>query len=513
MNRSALPKEITFPAKQQLVSVTDTRGVIVYANEDFCQVAGFTFEELVGQNHNIVRHKDMPSGAFEDLWRKLNMGESWRGIVKNRCQNGDYYWVDAYVTPVSENGKITGFQSVRSKPSAQDVASASQLYQRLNENKSAPGIRLSALARNAIAFVMTVAIVLAPTFIENSASLMTTQCLMIVTIFYILYHQLVTIPNYISAQAIKYDSVSRVVFCGSGPTALLEYSEMLYQAKVKTILGRSRDYSSVLLGMSQALENSSSSMLKGLEDENAQLEHVSTAIVEMSSTIQNIGESMVETRDGVDNIHGECKSAIHVLDGSKSRIEMLANEVEQASLATNGLIADVGQITTLMSEIQGIADQTNLLALNAAIEAARAGEMGRGFAVVADEVRTLAARTQQATGTIQSSVVTFEETLARWGTTMLKNQETAKLCAVDSSDVSQAMNGVLVRLDQMAGLTEQVASATEEQSVVANEINSNIHLVNEIAIDNKGLANGVEQASHDVRDRCADINGLSEMFK
>jgi len=513
MNRSAVPKEVTFPATQQLVSVTDTRGVIVYANDDFCAIAGFTLEELTGQNHNIVRHPDMPSAAFEDLWSKLKKGESWRGIVKNRCKDGNFYWVDAYVTPVSEHGNVTGFQSVRSKPSSQDVASAQELYRRLKDKKSAQGLTLSAPLRNVLALIVMCLIVAAPTLIDNSMLLMATQLLCLVVVFSIFYHQLVTIPNYISQQALKYDSVSRLVFCGSGPTSLLQYGELINQAKVSTILGRSRDYSSVLLAMSKGLETSSASMLNGLEDENVQLQQVSTAIIEMSTTIQDIGENMVETRDGVDSIHGECKSAITILYGSKTRIEMLAVEIEQASLATNGLMADVAKITTLMSEIQGIADQTNLLALNAAIEAARAGETGRGFAVVADEVRTLAARTQQATGTIQSSVVTFEDTLSQWGTTMLKNQETAKLCAVDSTDVSQAMNDVMTRLDLMAGLTEKVASATEEQSAVANEINSNIDLVNNIAQENKTIATSVSEASHNVRGSCDDINGLSEMFK
>jgi len=513
MNRSAVSQEVTFGASEQLVSVTDKRGIITYANTAFCNIAGYTSQELVGQKHNIVRHPDMPSIAFADLWGKLEQGESWRGMVKNRCKNGDFYWVDAYVTPLYQDGKITAYQSVRFKPSRDDIASASALYQRINQNKSLSSFRPSMTLKACFALLLVTIIATSPSLIEDTVMLMLTQLLCVGGLFVIFFDQLVTIPNYISAQLKSYDSASRLVFCGNSPTAILDYRQMLNEAKVRTILGRSRDYSNVLLGMSKGLEAASESMLAGLVEENSQLQQVATAIVEMSSTISEIGQNTVETRDGVDNVHGECKNAIGVLSKSKLRVEALAVEVEQASHATNDLMSDVGKITTLMSEIQGIADQTNLLALNAAIEAARAGEMGRGFAVVADEVRTLAGRTQAATQTIQTSVVTLEETLVEWGTTMLKNQENAQLCAQDSANVTLAMNDILTMLDQMGGLTEQVATATEEQSAVANEINSNIHLVEQIAQNNKEIAGNVEQSSHDVRASCDDINALSTTFK
>ena len=112
-NQTIINEEVTFSDDEELVSVTDTRGVIRYANKEFCRVAGFSKEELVGKNHNIIRHPDMPKAAFADMWSKLNSGQAWRGAVKNRCKDGRYYWVDAFVTPLYEAGKLTGFQSVR----------------------------------------------------------------------------------------------------------------------------------------------------------------------------------------------------------------------------------------------------------------------------------------------------------------------------------------------------------------------------------------------------------------
>ena len=120
-------KERTFASSEQLVSITDLDGRITYANNEFCTVAGYTLEELVGQHHNIVRHPSMPKDAFADLWNKLKRNDSWRGMVKNRCKNGDYYWVDAYVTPVYDNNKVVGNQSVRTLPSAIQKQQAQKL--------------------------------------------------------------------------------------------------------------------------------------------------------------------------------------------------------------------------------------------------------------------------------------------------------------------------------------------------------------------------------------------------
>jgi methyl-accepting chemotaxis protein len=112
----------------QIVSKTDAKGVITYINREFIEISGFTERELIGQAHNLVRHPDMPAAAFKDLWNTVEAGKPWNGIVKNRCKNGDYYWVEANVTPIFENGKLTGYMSVRTKPSRAQIAAASELY-------------------------------------------------------------------------------------------------------------------------------------------------------------------------------------------------------------------------------------------------------------------------------------------------------------------------------------------------------------------------------------------------
>ena len=120
-----------------LVSKTDLKGAITYCNKDFVEISGFDYSELLGKNHNIVRHPDMPPEAFQDLWETVQSGRPWSGVVKNRCKNGDFYWVKANVTPLTHNGRVTGFMSVRTPPSRDEVMAAERLYQEINAGRAA----------------------------------------------------------------------------------------------------------------------------------------------------------------------------------------------------------------------------------------------------------------------------------------------------------------------------------------------------------------------------------------
>lgn len=111
-----------------LVSRTDTKGMITFANDAFVEACGFSREELIGVNHNIIRHPDIPPAVFEDMWRTLQNGLPWHGVVKNRCKNGDHYWVDANVVPVRKNGETIGYMSVRTVPSREAIANAGAAY-------------------------------------------------------------------------------------------------------------------------------------------------------------------------------------------------------------------------------------------------------------------------------------------------------------------------------------------------------------------------------------------------
>ncbi|WP_238116397.1 PAS domain-containing protein [Vibrio cincinnatiensis] len=135
-NLPVTDKEKTFDKNTKLISVTDTHGTILECNDAFVKISGFQKEELIGQPHNIVRHPDMPSEAFKVMWEHLKTGQSWMGLVKNRCKNGDFYWVDAYVTPITQDNKVIGYESVRSCPDKKAIVRAEQFYQRIRSGKS-----------------------------------------------------------------------------------------------------------------------------------------------------------------------------------------------------------------------------------------------------------------------------------------------------------------------------------------------------------------------------------------
>jgi len=129
--RMSLPvtqQDFDYPSDQMLVSTTDTKGNIAHCNHAFVAVSGFTYDELIGQSHNLVRHPDMPPEAHKDMWQTIGRGRPWTGMIKNRRKNGEHYWVQANVTQILDNGKPKGYMSVRIKPNREQVQGAETLY-------------------------------------------------------------------------------------------------------------------------------------------------------------------------------------------------------------------------------------------------------------------------------------------------------------------------------------------------------------------------------------------------
>lgn len=134
-NQPVTQREVELNDEDFLVSRTDLKGCLTYANPAFIEISGFTHDELIGSPHNIIRHPDMPPAAFEDIWRTIKAGDTWRGLVKNRCKNGDHYWVEASVSPITEGDDVVGYASVRVKANRDAIHHAERIYAEMREDQ------------------------------------------------------------------------------------------------------------------------------------------------------------------------------------------------------------------------------------------------------------------------------------------------------------------------------------------------------------------------------------------
>ncbi|WDD99566.1 methyl-accepting chemotaxis protein [Thalassomonas actiniarum] len=230
-----------------------------------------------------------------------------------------------------------------------------------------------------------------------------------------------------------------------------------------------------------------------IEEQRNQVEQAATATTEMSSTSQSVLSSANDALGEIKQADDEAERVKGISDNNRKTIELLANEVESASQVINKLQQDSASIGGILDVIRGIAEQTNLLALNAAIEAARAGEQGRGFAVVADEVRTLASRTQESTQEIHNMIEVLQSGAEKAVAVMDTGKSQAANCVEQSELADKALETITHAVHEAYDRSSQIATAAEEQSVVAHEISENLESI--VAIAEQTTAGSQQTAS------------------
>ncbi len=247
--------------------------------------------------------------------------------------------------------------------------------------------------------------------------------------------------------------------------------------------------------------------------QRSQIEQVATAMNEMSATAQEVARSAAVAVDSAQSVNQETVSGRALVESQVGSIQRLASEIDQSVEVINKLASDSASISQVLDVIKGIAEQTNLLALNAAIEAARAGEQGRGFAVVADEVRNLAKRTQQSTEEIESMIAKLQGGVGAAVKAMSTSHQMADTTVSESGKVQVALENILAAVGMIVDQNQQIATAAEEQTAVAHDIDQNIVEISHAGERTAEGASHTEQASRELSGLVARLKQLIGAFR
>ncbi len=512
-NQPVTQREIKFDSDTRLISTTDLKGRIVHANDDFCRVAGFTAEELSNQPHNIIRHPDMPAAVFQNFWDTLKAGKPWMGIVKNRSKNGDHYWVDAYVAPVFDGGTLVGYQSVRTAPDRAHVRRAEALYTRMRRQAGRMPRNLLPGLQGRTALVMVLLVIVAttagtltgpgwPALFVGGALALTAWPLSL-----LLCRRLARVAA--RARQLFDNPVGRQVYGNGGDEcAALELALHMKDAQLRTLRGRIGDFTGRLVDESKAVEGSAAQAGRAIDAQRSDVDQVAVAMNQMTSTVAEVSRNTSHAAEEAREAVQRARQGKTVIDQAAGSMEALAGETQSAADVIQRLQAEAEGIRGILDTISGIAEQTNLLALNAAIEAARAGDTGRGFAVVADEVRNLSRRTAEATTEIGELISRLTDGTEEAARVMTRGQQASQQVAGLSRQVREAMESLEASVDNMNDRNSEIATASEEQNAVSEEINRNLSGVQQQLASTSDAAEQARTASQALGRMIRELEGL-----
>ena len=493
LNLPVSGRQVDVPASANILSTTDLKGAVSHINPDFISISGFSAEELLGQNHNRVRHPDMPPAAFAHLWQTLKDGRSWMGLVKNRCKNGDHYWVSAFATPIRRDGKVVEYQSVRTAADDDQIAAAERLYAHLRAGgdlrrprfgllpKLLGGLFLAQVLGALLALVL-------PSLVGQSLALLLGATWLI--------HQLRPLgPLLARARRIADNPLSQRLYSGRDDEfGELDFAMRMLEAETGAVVGRMAEAARQLAEHAGHLADSVASGNAGTRRQQQETDQVASAMQQLAQSVQDVARNAQHSAVAAQCSDRVTQSGQAEVQATRNRLVELEGGVRQASSAVEQLHGHSEGISRMLQVIQDVAEQTNLLALNAAIEAARAGDAGCGFAVVADEVRALASRTADSAQDIHRLVGDLQQGAGESVRSLRQCCEQAQASLDQAGKAAGALEQIGVQVSTIQRMSLEIAAAIEEQGCASEDIQRSLLAIRESA-DGNAVSAGASQAN------------------
>lgn len=504
-----------------ILSTTDTKGRITYINSTFVEVSGFSEEELIGKAHNIVRHPDVPPEAFEDLWTTLKQGLPWTGLVKNRRKNGDFYWITANATPLIENGKVTGYLSVRTKASRTEIERTAPIYQQILEGK-AKNLKIEKGQVVRTDFIGKLLALCKMTASKRIALFMAIPALFLLVVggigwwglsqaqIFTSLHNTVAALTVTGIALIAYFTFSMVKNTLSPLKQAIDIANTLAAGDLthKFPVNRSDEFGELLKALTQmgvnlratvldvqknatSVRQATGEIASGNLDLSQRTEEQASSLEETASSMEELTSTVRQNTDNSINANEIAMTA--------SNITTKGGEMMQEVITTMSSISESSsKIADIISVIDGIAFQTNILALNAAVEAARAGEQGRGFAVVATEVRNLA----------QRSATAAKEIKALIDDSVKKVEDGATLV----NKTGQTMDEIVSSIKHLTEIMSDITAASKEQSTGIEQVNQAVTQMDEVTQQNAALVEQAAAAAASLEQQAHELVGAISIF-
>ncbi|MBW7472847.1 PAS domain-containing methyl-accepting chemotaxis protein [Marinobacter sp. F4218] len=524
-NHPVTNRSVPVSRSANILSTTNPKGQITHINDEFVEISGFSREELIGQAHNIIRHPDMPRAAYEEMWRRLKSGETWLGAVKNRCKNGDHYWVKAYAIPVTgKNGEVLELQSIRSQLDPAAEARADKLYAKLRETQPTKGpVEPVSLRRGfslhlklIIAIALILAAVSAAQFFATSVY---ADLAILAGAFLVTSAAVITLTRPLRqsvqrARDVINDSVAEKIFVGrTDDIGSLDLAILQQAAELDALVKRMDDVIGKLQSGAEQTISRSNDAHSAVQEQSTATDTIAAASEEMSSTSREVANNASGMLDQVRLANDRVSSGQSLTQETRHSMDALSNELSEASRTVGQLTEASKGVAQALNVIGEITEQTNLLALNASIEAARAGDAGRGFAVVADEVRSLALRTKTTTEQINQTLGHFHETVASATDSMQRCGSYAHKTVENANNSEETLAELVTFIERISEACDGTAAAAEQQHNASAEISGKIVSINELGDTAMGVVKEAQESMHELKSQIGEVAGLVDRLR